>query len=42
MMAMFMMVMVAYYAHVRKYGSDIAFSWPRMGRAFFELGFVLR
>ena len=40
MMALFMMLMVAYYAHVRKYGSDIAFSWPRMGRAFFELGFV--
>ena len=39
-MALFMMVMVAYYAHVRKYGADIAFSWPRMGRAFFELGFV--
>ncbi len=41
MMAIFMMLMVAYYAHVRKYGSDIAFSWPRMGRAFFELGFVV-
>ncbi|MEO6566756.1 MAG: TRAP transporter large permease, partial [Casimicrobiaceae bacterium] len=40
LMALFMMVMVAYYAHVRKYGSDIAFSWPRMGRAFFELVFV--
>ena len=40
LMALFMMAMVAYYAHVRKYGSDIAFSWPRMGRAFFELGFV--
>jgi len=40
MMALFMMMMVAYYAHVRKYGSDIAFSWPRMGRAFLELGFV--
>jgi TRAP-type C4-dicarboxylate transport system permease large subunit len=39
-MALFMMCMVAYYAHVRKYGSDIVFSWPRMGRAFFELGFV--
>jgi TRAP-type C4-dicarboxylate transport system permease large subunit len=40
LMAIFMMGMVAYYAHVRKYGSDIAFSWSRMGRAFFELGFV--
>ena len=37
-MALFMMAMVAYYAHVRKYGSDIAFSWSRMGGAFFELG----
>jgi TRAP-type C4-dicarboxylate transport system permease large subunit len=40
LMAIFMMVMVGYYAHVRKYGADIVFSWPRMGRAFFELGFV--
>ncbi len=40
LMAIFMMVMVAYYAHVRKYGRDIAFSWGRMGRAFFEMGFV--
>jgi TRAP-type C4-dicarboxylate transport system permease large subunit len=40
LMAIFMMVMVAYYAHVRKYGRDMAFSWPRMGAAFFELGFV--
>jgi TRAP-type C4-dicarboxylate transport system permease large subunit len=39
-MALFMMAMVAYYAHVRKYGSDIPFSWSRMGGAFFELGFV--
>ncbi len=40
LMALFMMIMVGYYARVRKYGADIAFSWPRMGRAFFELGFV--
>ena len=39
-MALFMMCMVTYYAHVRKYGADIAFSWPRMGRAFLELGAV--
>ncbi len=39
-MAILMMVLVSYYAYVRKYGADIAFSWPRMGRAFFELGFV--
>ncbi len=36
-MALFMMVMVAWYARVRKYGADIAFSWPRMGGAFVEL-----
>jgi len=40
-MALFMMVMVAYYAHVRNYGADIAFSWGRMGRAFLELGAVV-
>jgi TRAP-type C4-dicarboxylate transport system permease large subunit len=40
LMAIFMMIMVGYYAHKRKYGADIVFSWPRMGRAFFELGFV--
>ena len=39
-MALFMMAMVAYYAHVRKYGADIAFSWHRMGAAFVELGAV--
>jgi TRAP-type C4-dicarboxylate transport system permease large subunit len=37
-MALFMMGMVAYYAHVRNYGADIAFSWGRMGRALAELG----
>ncbi len=36
-MAIFMMFMVAWYARVRKYGADIAFSWPRMGGAFVEL-----
>jgi tripartite ATP-independent transporter DctM subunit len=41
LMALFMMGMVAYYAHVRKYGSDIAFSWLRMGRAFGELGAIV-
>jgi TRAP-type C4-dicarboxylate transport system permease large subunit len=40
-MAIFMMIMVAYYAHVRKYGADIKFSWSRMGRAFVELAAVL-
>jgi len=40
-MALFMMGMVAYYAHVRNYGADIAFSWPRMGRAFGELAAIV-
>ncbi|MEP7329656.1 MAG: TRAP transporter large permease [Betaproteobacteria bacterium] len=39
-MALFMMGMVSYYAHTRGYGRDLAFSWPRMSRAFFELGVV--
>jgi TRAP-type C4-dicarboxylate transport system permease large subunit len=39
-MGLLMMALVSYYAYVRKYGSDIPFSWPRMGRAFFELAFV--
>jgi len=39
-MALLMMALVSYYAYVRKYGADIAFSWGRMGSAFFELGFV--
>jgi len=41
LMALFMMGMVAYYAHVRNYGADIAFSWPRMGRAFGELAAIV-
>ena len=36
-MAIFMMLMVSYFAHVRKYGRDMAFSWNRMGRALVEL-----
>ena len=37
LMALFMMVMVAYYAHVRNYGRDVPFSWFRMSRAMIEL-----
>ena len=29
--------MVAYFAHIRKYGRDTPFSWRRMGRAMVEL-----
>jgi TRAP-type C4-dicarboxylate transport system permease large subunit len=39
-MGLFMMAMVGYYAHVRNYGADIAFSWGRMGRAFVETGAI--
>jgi TRAP-type C4-dicarboxylate transport system permease large subunit len=39
-MAIFMMIMVSYYAHVRKYGRDVAFAWGRFGRAMGELGAV--
>jgi TRAP-type C4-dicarboxylate transport system permease large subunit len=38
LMALFMMAMVSYYAHVRRYGADVRFSWGRMGAAFLELG----
>jgi TRAP-type C4-dicarboxylate transport system permease large subunit len=37
LMAVFMMALVSYYAHVRRYGADVAFSWRRMGAAFLEL-----
>lgn len=38
LLALFMMAMVSYYAHKRRYGSDIRFDWRRMGRALLELG----
>ena len=41
LMALFMMALVSYYAHVRKYGADVAFSWPRMGHAFVELAAIV-
>jgi tripartite ATP-independent transporter DctM subunit len=37
-MALLMMALVSYYAHVRRYGADVPFSWGRMGAAFLELG----
>ncbi len=39
-MTVFMMAMVGWYAHTRKFGSDLAFSWGRMGRAFIEAGAI--
>jgi TRAP-type C4-dicarboxylate transport system permease large subunit len=38
LMAVCMMALVSYYAYVRRYGADVAFSWARMGAAFLELG----
>jgi TRAP-type C4-dicarboxylate transport system permease large subunit len=38
LMALLMMALVSYYAHVRRYGADVPFSWGRMGAAFLELG----
>ncbi len=40
-MAVLMMVTVAYYAHKHQWGGDIAFEWRRMGKAFTELGVVI-
>ncbi|MEO7403907.1 MAG: TRAP transporter large permease, partial [Burkholderiales bacterium] len=40
-MAVFMMIMVSYYAHKRGYGQDAKFSWARLGRALLELAIVL-
>src|SRR5467141_567914 len=40
-MAALMMVTVAYYAHRYHWGSDIAFSWPRLGKAVVELLVVI-
>ena len=40
-MAALMMVTVAYYAHKYHWGSDIAFSWPRLGKAVVELLVVI-
>src|SRR6266849_4021358 len=40
-MAALMMVTVAYYAHRYHWGSDIAFEWPRLGKAVVELLVVI-
>src|SRR3954470_23756768 len=34
LMAILMMLTVAYYAHKNNWGSDVAFEWHRMGKAF--------
>ena len=39
-MAILMMLTVAYYAHKFKWGGDVAFDWPRLGKALLELVLV--
>jgi TRAP-type C4-dicarboxylate transport system permease large subunit len=40
-MAILMMLTVAYYAHKYKWGGDIRFEWTRMGKALVELAVVV-
>jgi TRAP-type C4-dicarboxylate transport system permease large subunit len=40
-MAVLMMLTVAYYAHKYGWGGDVPFEWHRMGKAFLELAIVI-
>jgi TRAP-type C4-dicarboxylate transport system permease large subunit len=40
-MAILMMLTVAYYAHKYNWGGDIKFEWGRLGKALFELALVI-
>jgi TRAP-type C4-dicarboxylate transport system permease large subunit len=40
-MAILMMLTVAYFAHKYHWGGDIAFEWARLGKALFELSLVV-
>src|SRR6476659_4590522 len=40
-MAILMMLTVAYYAHKYKWGGDVQFEWPRIGKALVELAVVV-
>jgi TRAP-type C4-dicarboxylate transport system permease large subunit len=40
-MTFLMMLTVAYFAHKNKWGADIKFHWPRVGKAAMELGIVI-
>jgi TRAP-type C4-dicarboxylate transport system permease large subunit len=40
-MAILMMLTVAYYAHKYKWGGDVVFEWHRIGKAFVELAVVI-
>jgi TRAP-type C4-dicarboxylate transport system permease large subunit len=41
LMAVLMMVTVAYYAHKNKWGADVKFSWARIGGGLIELAVVV-
>ena len=41
LMALLMMVTVAYYAHKNKWGGDVKFSWSRIGGGLIELAVVI-
>jgi TRAP-type C4-dicarboxylate transport system permease large subunit len=38
LMALLMMLTVAYFAHKNNWGGDIKFEWPRVGKALIETG----
>ena len=40
-MAILMMLTVAFYAHKNKWGADVPFDWKRVGKALFEAGIVI-
>ena len=40
-MAILMMLTVAYYAHKNKWGGDVKFEWARIGKALVELAVVI-
>jgi TRAP-type C4-dicarboxylate transport system permease large subunit len=40
-MALLMMLTVAFYAHKNKWGADVPFQWARVGKGFGELAIVL-
>src|SRR3954463_8307758 len=40
-MAVLMMITVAYYAHKNKWGGDVKFEWPRLLKALSELAIVI-
>ena len=41
LMALLMMITVAYYAHKNKWGADVKFSWARVGGGLIELAVVV-